>query len=69
MRRGEAPSQAFQRHQTIDDNIKALMKAARRRHLRLLTPETRLRHKEFQTWHHMPVRLYKLSLYLPAEVD
>ena len=53
--RGDVPSRTVQRHQTVEDGIKMLMKAARRKHLRLLTPETRLRHKEFQTWHHMPV--------------
>ncbi|CAK8698074.1 unnamed protein product [Clavelina lepadiformis] len=57
--KGQASPQKVIRHQTVDDNIKVLMKAARKKNLRLLTPDTRLRHREFQTWHHMPVYHYR----------
>nr|CAB3262985.1 uncharacterized protein LOC100186163 [Phallusia mammillata] len=53
--KGQAPASGVLRHETIDDNIKSLVKAARRKHLRLLTPDTRVHQREFQTWHHMPV--------------
>ncbi|XP_078495370.1 uncharacterized protein LOC100186163 isoform X1 [Ciona intestinalis] len=56
--KGQAPQQLDMGHATVDDHIKSLLKAARRKHIRILTPETRLRHKELQTWHHMPVYNY-----------
>uniref|UniRef100_H2ZDN8 Uncharacterized protein n=1 Tax=Ciona savignyi TaxID=51511 RepID=H2ZDN8_CIOSA len=56
--RGQGPKQPDMNHATLDDHIKSLLLAARRKHLRILTPETRLRHKELQTWHHMPVYNY-----------
>ncbi|XP_039257527.2 uncharacterized protein LOC120334140 isoform X2 [Styela clava] len=47
------PNQA--RATAMDDKLATLMKAAHRKHLRLLSPNTRVRRTEFQTWHHMPV--------------
>ena len=39
----------------LDRNVKAMMKAIERKHMRLFTPKDRTRREELQAWHHRPV--------------
>lgn len=57
--KGKARPRSNAVRDNIDNDIKALVKAASRKRLRLLSPNTRLHQKEFQTWHHMPVYPFK----------
>lgn len=57
--KGKARPRSNAVRSNIDNDIKTLVKAATRSRLRLLSPNTRLHQREFQTWHHMPVYQFK----------
>ena len=42
---------------SIDKNVRAMEKAAEKKHLRLYTPDTKSKQNHLHTWHQRPVRL------------